>query len=86
MEGNVMKGDYLSYEGEVLANMRLLIEGAANLFEKDAQPLCRLAIEGNQPEASVALDTIGTALTDLRTHIRTLQSEHIQEVFRQLKA
>ena len=81
-----MKGDYLSYEGEVLANMRLLIEGAANLFENDAQPLCRLAIDNNQPEASVALDTIGTALTDLRTHIRTLQSEHIQEVVRQLKA
>ncbi len=81
-----MKGDYLSYEGEVLANMRLLIEGAAELFENDAQPLCRLVIEGNQPEASVALDTIGTALTDLRTHIRTLQSEHIQEVVRQLKA
>lgn len=85
MEGNVMKGDYLSYEGEVLANMRLLIEGAANLFENDAQPLCRLAIESNQPEASVALDTIGTALTDLRTHIRTLQSEHLQEVVRQMK-
>ena len=81
-----MKGDYLSYEGEVLANMRLLIEGAANLFENDAQPLCRLAIDNNQPEASVALDTIGTALTDLRTHIRTLQSEHIQEAVRQLKA
>ena len=80
-----MKGDYLSYEGEVLANMRLLIEGATELFETDAQPLYRLAIEGNQPEASVALDTIGTALTDLRTHIRTLQSEHIQEVVRQMK-
>ena len=80
-----MKGDYLSYEGEVLANMRLLIEGAANLFENDAQSLCRLAIDSNQPEASVALDTIGTALTDLRTHIRALQSEHIQEAVRQMK-
>lgn len=80
-----MKGDYLSYEGEVLANMRLLIEGAANLFENDAQPLARLAIDNNENEASVALDTIGTALTDLRTHIRTLQSEHIQEVVRQMK-
>lgn len=80
-----MKDDYLSYEGEVLASMRLLIEGATELFENDAQPLARLAIDGNQPEASIALDTIGTALTDLRTHIRTLQSEHIQEVVRQMK-
>ena len=80
-----MKGDYLSYEGEVLANMRLLIEGAMEVFNSDAQPLTRLAIDGNQPEASVALDTIGTALTDLRTHIRALQSEHIQEVVRQMK-
>lgn len=80
-----MKGDYLSYEGEVLANMRLLIEGAVDLFENDAQPLARLAIDNNENEASVALDTIGTALTDLRTHIRTLQSEHIQEVVRQMK-
>ena len=80
-----MKGDYLSYEGKVLADMRLLIEGAMEVFNSDAQPLSRLAIDGNQPEASVALDTIGTALTDLRTHIRTLQSEHIQEVIRQMK-
>lgn len=81
-----MKGDYLSYEGEVLANMRLLIEGAMEVFNSDAQPLTRLAIDGNQPEASVALDTIGTALTDLRTHIRALQSEHIQEAVWQMKA
>ena len=80
-----MKGDYLSYEGKVLADMKLLIEGAMEVFNSDAQPLSRLAIDGNQPEASVALDTIGTALTDLRTHIRTLQSEHIQEVIRQMK-
>ncbi len=81
-----MKGDYLAYEGEVLADMRLLIEGAMEVFNSDAQPLTRLAIDNNQPEASVALDTIGTALTDLRTHIRALQSEHIQEAVRQMKA
>lgn len=79
------ESDYLWKEGHLLANMRLLIEGAANLFENDAQPLARLAIDNNENEASIALDTIGTALTDLRTHIRTLQSEHMQEVVRQMK-
>ena len=78
-----MKGDYLSYEGEVLANMRLLIEGAANLFENDAQLLCRLAIDGNQPEASVTLDTIGTALYGLRQHIRAFQEAYAKEGIRQ---
>ena len=85
MEGNVMKGDFLWELGNLLAVMRLLVEGAVDLFENDAQPLARLAIDHNENEASVALDTIGTALTDLRTHIRTLQSEHIQEVVRQMK-
>ena len=85
MEGNVMKGDFLWELGNLLAVMRLLVEGAVDLFENDAQPLARLAIDNNENEASVALDTIGTALTDLRTHIRTLQSEHIQEVVRQMK-
>lgn len=80
-----MKGDFLWELGNLLAVMRLLVEGAVDLFENDAQPLCRLAIDNNENEASVALDTIGTALTDLRTHIRTLQSEHIQEVVRQMK-
>lgn len=80
-----MKGDFLWELGNLLAVMRLLVEGAVDLFENDAQPLCKLAIDNNENEASVALDTIGTALTDLRTHIRTLQSEHIQEVVRQMK-
>lgn len=80
-----MKGDFLWELGNLLAVMRLLVEGAVDLFENDAQPLARLAIDNNENEASVALDTIGTALTDLRTHIRTLQSEHIQEVVRQMK-
>lgn len=79
------ESDYLWKEGHLLANMRLLIEGAVEIFNNDAQPLARLAIDNNENEASVALDTIGTALTDLRTHIRTLQSEHIQEVVRQMK-
>lgn len=80
-----MKGDFFWELGNLLAVMRLLVEGAVDLFENDAQPLARLAIDNNENEASVALDTIGTALTDLRTHIRTLQSEHIQEVVRQMK-
>lgn len=79
------ESDYLWKEGHLLTNMRLLIEGAVEIFNNDAQPLARLAIDNNENEASIALDTIGTALTDLRTHIRTLQSEHMQEVVRQMQ-
>lgn len=84
MEGNRM--DYLDREGEHLAAMRLTIEGAADLFETDAQPLFRLAIQNDALTACVAFDTIGTALSDLRTRIRTLQQEHMEEAARQMKA
>ncbi len=81
-----LENDFMWLATNAFSDMRLLIEGAMEIFNSDAQPLIRLAIDNNESEASVALDTIDTALTDLRTHIRTLQSEHIQEVVRQMKA
>ena len=46
----------------VLAEMRLLIEGAVNLYEGDAMSLSRLAIDYGTLSAANAFDTIGTAL------------------------
>ncbi len=78
--------NYLDREGEQLASIRLMIEGAADLFETDAQPLFRLAIQNDALTACAAFDTIGTALSDLRTRIRALQQEHMQEAAREMKA
>ena len=51
--------------------MRLLIEGAVNLYEGDAMPLSRLAIDYGTLSAANAFDAIGTALYSLLDHIRS---------------
>ena len=76
-------GDYLWNTGNSLSEMRLLIEGAVQLFENDAAPLNRLAMD-NDAEAANAFNTIGTALYSLLVHIRDLQAAHIAEVKRQI--
>jgi len=65
-----------------LAEMRLLIEGAVNLYEGDAMPLSRLAIDYGSLSAANAFDAIGTALYALLDHIRTLQAARISEALR----
>ena len=65
-----------------LAEMRLLIEGAVNLYEGDAMPLSRLAIDYGTLSAANAFDTIGTALYGLLNRIRELQATHISEIVR----
>ena len=65
-----------------LAEMRLLIEGAVNLYEGDAMPLSRLAIDYGSLSAANAFDAIGTALYSLLDHIRKLQAAHISEIVR----
>ena len=75
-----MEGSYMWNAGDIIAHMRLTIEGAIDLFEDEAMPLCRLGRENGKPEASTAFDTIGTALYDLRDLIRRLQEEHAKAV------
>ena len=65
-----------------LAEMRLLIEGAVNLYEGDAMPLSRLAIDYGTLYAANAFDTIGTALYSLLDNIRKLQAAQISEIVR----
>ena len=65
-----------------LAEMRLLIEGAVNLYEGDAMPLSRLAIDYGTLSAANAFDAIGTALYSLLDHIRRLQTARLSETLR----
>ena len=66
----------------VLAEMRLLIEGAVNLYEGDAMPLSRQAIDYGTLSAANAFDTIGTALYGLLDNNRKLQAAQISEIVR----
>ena len=65
-----------------LAEMRLLIEGAVNLYEGDAMPLSRQAIDYGTLSAANAFDTIGTVLYGLLDNIRKLQAAQISEIVR----
>ena len=81
-----MKGEYLWNTGNQLASIRLLVEGAAILYELDAGALVRLAMENNLLAAANALEAIGTAIYDLRKHIQEMHEEHIKEVIRMMAA
>jgi len=81
-----MNGEYLWNTGNSLAEMRLLAEGAVQLYENDAAPLNRLAIDSGNLRAADAFNTIGTALYSLLVHIREMQAAHIAEVHRQTAA
>ena len=78
-----MEDNYLWISGHVLAQMRLLIEGAIVLFEDEASVLLRLATKHKKYGASGAFDTIGTAIYDMRKHICDLQAAHTREVLRE---
>ena len=72
-----------NWDGDhALAEMRLLIEGAVNLYEGDAMPLSRLAIDYGTLSAANAFDSIGTALYSLLDHIRKLQAARLSELLR----
>ena len=77
-----MKDDFLWISGNTLMQMRLLIEGAIVLYEEEVPSLLRMAVQKEQHSASDALDAIGSAMYDLRMHIRDLQTAHTQEVIR----
>ena len=77
-----MEDNYLWISGHVLAQMRLLIEGAIVLYEDEASTLLHLAAKHKEYSASGAFDTIGTAIYDMREHIVDLQAAHTKEVLR----
>ncbi len=78
--------DYFDQAGDMLFTLRLIAEGMAELFDADTRKLLTLAMEHDAIEAYVALDTIGAALTELRTRIRSLQLLQTQEALRLARA
>lgn len=71
--------EYMDIAMKLLYDIRLRIEGAAELYENDASPLRQLAIENDMLTAATAFDTIGSALYDLRQDIRSLHEAHTKE-------
>jgi len=69
--------EYLWKSSDSAAEMRLMVEGAIALYEEDAMSLQSLARDNRQPEAATAFDTIGTALYNLREHLRKLQAMQV---------
>ena len=63
--------DYMELTGKAFSEMRLLLEGALVLYEGDAAQLYDRTT--GSPEALIAFNDIGSALYNLRGHIRHLQ-------------
>ena len=71
-----LEDDFMWGTSHAFSEMRLMVEGALNLFEDDAGILCRLAREAGKIEAMRSLNDIGTCLYEFRRHIRDLQEAH----------
>ena len=71
---------FIDVAGNLLTEMRLIVEGAVNIYETDAAPLTGLAMRNNMPMVSNAFNTIGAALYDLLKYIRELQEAHMREI------
>ena len=74
-----MEEFYMDVVMNLMYDIRLRIEGAIVLFEDDAAPLRRLALENDMLTAATAFDTIGSALYDLRQDIRSLHEAYTKE-------
>jgi len=80
-----MKEFFIDVSGDLLTDMRLIIEGAVNVFEGDAAPLIRLARNNDMMTAYRGFNTIGSALYDLRHYICEFEEAHTREAERQTK-
>jgi hypothetical protein len=78
MEENMMtlEDDFMWITSHAFSEMRLMVEGALNLYEDDSGVLCRLAREADELEAMRSLNDIGTCLYEFRRQIKALQEAH----------
>ena len=67
---------YIDVSTNLLYDIRLRIEGAVQVYETEAKGLSVLAEKNDMPDASCAMDTIASALYDLRSDIQKLHSAH----------
>lgn len=80
-----MEENLLCEIDEGLAEMRLLIEGAAALYANGAESLAHMAMEADRLKEATALETIGTALYALRKRICAVQDAHMKAVTENLR-
>ena len=71
-----LEDDFMWITSHAFSEMRLMVEGALNLFEDDSGLLCRLAWEAGELEAMRSLNDIGTCLYEFRRQIKALQEAH----------
>ena len=71
-----LEDDFMWITSHAFSEMRLMVEGALNLYEDDSGVLCRLAREADELEAMRSLNDIGTCLYEFRRQIRALQEAH----------
>ena len=72
----ILEDDFMWITSHAFSEMRLMVEGALNLYEDDSGVLCRLAREADELEAMRSLNDIGTCLYEFRRQIRALQEAH----------
>ena len=71
-----LEDDFMWITSHAFSEMRLMVEGALNLYEDDSGVLCRLAREADELEAMRSLNDIGTCLYEFRRQIKVLQEAH----------
>ena len=76
----MVNADYVWITGDAFTDMRLLVEGAIVLYEEDAGDIMRLLRGEQNQEVRYAVNTIGTALYQLREHIKKLEMAHCRQV------
>lgn len=81
-----MKEFFIDVSGDLLTNMRLLVEGAVAICENDIVPLNQLAKENDMMTAWRGLNTICSALCDLQQYIREFEEAHTRELKREMEA
>lgn len=74
--------DFMNYTCHVFSEMRLMVEGAVQLYENEINFLCRIAKAEEEQEAWTALNDIGTALYAFRHQVQQLQEAHRREMLR----
>ena len=71
-----LEDDFMWITGHAFSEMRILVEGALNLFEDDGGVLCKLAQDAGRIEEMGSLNDIGTALYAFKEHVKKLQEAH----------
>lgn len=74
-----MQDLFIDISDNLLTDIRLLVEGALSIYEKDMAPLSRLASENDLMAAYRGFNTVASALYDLRDYICEFEDAHTKE-------